>query len=222
MFGMGFGRGGERGRTMTAGATRFATLAEVRAYWEGLRQDGKPPLRAEVDPRGMAGALEHSFVIERVAPGVARFRIAGMELTEMMGMDVRGMPMLSLIDPPDRSDFARHMEKVFTGPAILEMVLEAERGIGRPALEGRLLILPLRNRAGTTALALGCLATEGVIGRAPRRFGIARRAVTPLDAAAPVLAEGMAPVLADGMAESPAPFVPRPVPGHPHLRLVKG
>ncbi len=213
-------RGGEQGngRGMTADATRFATLAQVRGYWEGLRQDGQPPLRSDVDPRGMAGALEYSFVIERVAPGIARFRIAGMELTDIMGMDVRGMPMLSLIDPPSRADFGHALEAVFAGPAILEMSLEAERGIGRPALEGRLLILPLRNRAGATALAMGCLATEGVTGRAPRRFAIARKMLTPLADATP------APALALGMAEDAAPFEgpARPVPGHPYLRLVKG
>ena len=217
MFGGRFGGDHGKGRAVMADGARFPTLAEVRGYWEGLRQGGKPPLRSEVDPRGMAGALEHSFVLERVAPGVARFRIAGMELTDLMGMDVRGMPVLSLIDPPARADFGRALEGVFAGPAILEMALEAERGIGRPALEGRLLVLPLRNRAGSTALALGCLATEGAIGRAPRRFAIARQRLTPL-------VPDPAPVMADGMAEAPAPYVGplRPGPGHPHLRLVKG
>jgi hypothetical protein len=206
MFGWG------EGRRVTSEGARFPTLAEVRGYWEGLRQGGLPPLRAEVDPRGMAGALEQSFVLERVAPGVARFRIAGMTLTDLMGMEMRGMPVTSLIDPPSRADFGRGLEAVFAGPSILEMALEAERGIGRPSLEGRLLVLPLRNRAGATALALGCLATEGTIGRVPRRFAIARTMVTPLVAARE---------MAEGMAEEPAPFVPRPVPGHPYLRLVK-
>ncbi len=214
MFGDRFGGDHGRGRAVVADSVRFPSLAEVRAYWEGLRHGGKPPLRSEIDPRGMAGALEHSFVLERVAPGVARFRIAGMDLTDMMGMEVRGMPVLSLIDPPARADFGRALEAVFAGPSILEMALEAERGIGRPALEGRLLVLPLRNRAGATALALGCLATEGAIGRAPRRFAIARQMLTPLGLPAPAMAEGMA--------EAAAPYVARPVPGHPYLRLVKG
>ena len=30
------------------------------------------------------------------------------------------------------------------------------------------------------SLALGCLATDGLIGRSPRRFAIARKTVTPL------------------------------------------
>jgi len=207
----------DNGRSMTADGARFPTLAQVRGYWEGLRQDGKLPLRSEIDPRGIAGALEHCFVIERVAPGIARFRIAGMDLTDLMGMDVRGMPLLSLIDPPARADFGRPLEAVFSSPAILEMSLEAERGIGRPALEGRLLLLPLRNQAGATALALGCLATEGVIGRAPRRFAIARQMLTPLVTAA-------APIVAESLAEDAAPFVgpARLAPTPPYLRLVKG
>lgn len=219
MFGGRFGGEIGRGRALMADSVRFPMLAEVRGYWEALRGGGLPPLRSDLDPRGMASALENSFVVERVAPGIARFRIAGMQICDLMGMDVRGMPFLSLIDPPARSDFGTALERVFSGPSILEMALEAERGIGRPALEARLLMLPLRNRAGVMSLALGCLATDGLIGRSPRRFAIARKTVTPLVTSA---AGTEAPALTAGLAEAPAPFVPRPVPGHPYLRLVKG
>jgi hypothetical protein len=68
-------------------------IAELRAYWEALREGEMLPRRDRVDPRGIAGALEHSFLIERIAPGVARFRISGMVFNDLMGMDIRGMPM---------------------------------------------------------------------------------------------------------------------------------
>jgi hypothetical protein len=213
MFGSGSGEGNGRVQPTLADNLRFAMLAEVRGYWEGLRCGDRPPSRSEVDPRGLAGALENSFVIERVAPGIARFRIAGMHLGEIMGMDVRGMPVLSLIDPPARATFRVALEAVFAGPSILEMALEAERGIGRPRLEARLLLLPLRDRTGATALALGCLATDGKIGRAPRRLAIAQHRLTALT-----------PKPAYEMADAGIPFLraAKPIPGQPHLRLVKG
>ena len=113
-------------------------LQSVRGYWEALRRDGDIPQRADVEPRGMASCLEHVFLLERIAPGLARFRLAGMHLTDLMGMDVRGMPLSALFDPLARSRLAQEVEQVFTGPAILEIGLEAERGIGRRALAGRM------------------------------------------------------------------------------------
>ncbi|MCU0901790.1 MAG: PAS domain-containing protein [Cypionkella sp.] len=71
-------------------------ISEVRAYWEALRNGDMLPRRDRVDPRGIAGALEHSFLVERIAPGIARFRISGMIYNDLMGMDIRGMPMSCL------------------------------------------------------------------------------------------------------------------------------
>ena len=202
---------------------RFAVLSEVRAYWEGLRVGGALPHRDAIDPRGIAGALEQTFLIERIAPGIARFRLAGMQLTEILGVDVRGMPLSALLDPVGRSKLAAPLEAVFHEPAVMDLWLEAERGIGRPNLEARLLVLPLISTRGVPDLALGCLATEGLIGRGPRRFAIAgvmsetltvARATAPLRAAVQGLAEAAAPFAA-------AAEAPRPPRGKPQLRVVR-
>ncbi|MCW1917640.1 PAS domain-containing protein [Rhodobacter sp. KR11] len=167
------GKGGKTGANSGGpSGPRFAMLAEVRAYWEGLRVGGSLPARDRIDPRGIAGALENTFLLERIAPGIARFRIAGMMVHDVMGMDVRGMPLSALYEPQGRNRLSDALEGVFAGPATLELWLEAERSIGRPPLEGRMLLLPLTSAAGKTELALGCLALDGVVGRAPRRFAI--------------------------------------------------
>ena len=56
------------------------------------------PRRAEIDPRGIENALEYAFILERIAPGMARIRLAGIHLSDLMGMEVRGMPLTSFID----------------------------------------------------------------------------------------------------------------------------
>lgn len=227
-FGRG-GRGGDAGHD--GGANRFPMLAEVRAYWEGLRQPGALPRRDEIDPRGIANALENTFLLERVAPGIARFRIAGMQLHDLMGMDVRGMPLSSIIDPAGRNRLADALEQVFAGPGTLEIWLEGETSIGRPALSARLLILPLTNQRGDVGLAMGCLAMHGAIGRPPRRFSIAGVMNERI-----ALASGVAgkiasvpwpdpsarpsPDRAPGLADPAKPFVPRPPRSRAHLRLV--
>lgn len=191
-------------------SVRFAMIAQVRAYWEALREDGALPQRARIDPRGIEGALANSFLLERIAPGVARFRLAGMHLADIMGMDVRGMPFSSLFEPAGRDNLSARVDQVFTTPCILDLCLEAERGMGRPALSGRMILLPVRGESGAD-LALGCLATEGMIGRNPRRFTCGR-----------TLQERILAVRTDtpsGFAEEAAPFAPAKA--HPYLRLVK-
>ena len=193
----------------------FPHLAQTRAYWEALRHEGRLPRREEIDPRGLSGALEEVFLVERIAPGLARFRLAGMHLLDLMGMEVRGMPLSALFDPPARARLSEALEAVFTAPSVLELWLEAERGIRKPALAGRLILLPVLGSKGEPSLALGCLQTHGTIGRGPRRFAIAGLVREPL-----VLAAAPQPALQPGLAEAPADYLPPPPRQVPHLRLV--
>jgi hypothetical protein len=201
-------------------ARGYAALQEVRAYWEALRQGSTLPQRKDVDPRGMADALEHVFLLERIGHGLGRFRLAGMHLTQLMGMEVRGMPITALFEPQSRGAIESLLEDTFRLPAIIEIALEAERGIGRPILEGRMILLPVIGDDGTCDRALGCLVTLGEVGRSPRRFAIVRQrtsAIAPSPEADP-----NTPMPATGFADSAAPYVVPPSNrARGHLRLVK-
>jgi len=184
---------------------RSNAIARVHAYWEGLRRNGGLPQRADIDPRALPGCLANTFLIERVSPGVSRFRLAGAVLSEVMGMDVRGMPFLALIEPAERSRMAERVEQVYQDPSILELVLESD---GNRRLGARIVLLPVESLHGVD-MALGCLQTEGLFGNAPRRFRPVR-ALTER-----ILDERVRPA---GFAEPPASFEgPQRRPG---LRLV--
>jgi hypothetical protein len=149
-------------------------LAQMRAYWIALRKDlGRLPMRSEIDPRGFETALESAFVAERLAPGVARFRLAGMRLNDLMGMEVRGMPLTVFFEPADRDETQRRIERAFCGPAVVELRLASAARFGQPALSGRMLLLPLMAETeGQGTRLLGGLSVQGAIGRAPRRFRV--------------------------------------------------
>ncbi|MFN3846691.1 MAG: PAS domain-containing protein [Paracoccaceae bacterium] len=201
------------------GSDRFGTgmIAELRAYWEALREGDMLPRRDRVDPRGIANALEHSFLIERIAPGIARFRISGMIYNDLMGMDVRGMPMSCLFLGDARDRLQLDLERVFRAPSILTLDLLAERSLGRPHLRGRMQILPMLGSDGDSTLAIGVLELDGAIGRAPRRFSITQTQLEQLDRHPPTEARS-------DPQPKPEPTLPRPPraqPGVPHLRLVK-
>ncbi|MFT3687598.1 PAS domain-containing protein [Paenirhodobacter sp.] len=154
--------------------------AELRAYWDGVRGNRLVPPRSEINPRGIERALEFSFVLERVAPGMGRFRLAGMHLNDLMGMEVRGMPLTAFFTTTARKAVADASEAAFREPAIVEAELVSEAGAGRPVLSARLLLLPLRSDLGDVTRALGCLVAEGPVCRVPRRFEIKAIRIHPL------------------------------------------
>lgn len=199
------------GTTETEARSDFRQVQEVRAYWEAMRKDGRLPKRDDINPRGMASALEQVFLVEQIAPNHGRLRLAGMAISDLLGMDVRGMPITALLDPVARARLSEALGGLFRGEQILDLWLEAERGIGRPPLMARMLLLPLIGSHGEPDLALGCFCTKGEVGRAPRRFTISRMLREPLPVSA---SEGFAPAFA----EPPRPLSPPN--GRPYLRLV--
>ena len=84
----------------------LAPLREVESYWMALCGAEDLPLRSEIDPRGIEGALEFAFLIERISPRLAKLRVAGSHLTDLMGMEVAGMPLSALFAPEDRERLA--------------------------------------------------------------------------------------------------------------------
>ena len=167
----------------------FFPLQQVRAYWEALRKPGQLPRRDDINPRGIAQALDQVFLVEQIAPNHGRLRLAGMGLADLLGMDVRGMPITSLLEPVARARLSEALGGLFRGEHILDLWLDAEHGIGRPPLSARMMILPLIGSQGETDLALGCLCIKGQIGRAPRRFTISRLLREALPVALPAFAE---------------------------------
>ena len=200
-------RGGASART----ALRARDIAAFRGYWTKMRQGGMVPRRADIDPRGIEPLLAEAFVAERIAPGLARLRIAGNHLTDLMGMEVRGMPLSSFILPEHRDGLADLLVDLFDAPALLDLELTS-KGAGRGgALTGRMVLMPLRSDLGDVSRALGCLVTEGPLGREPHRFAITRSSVKPIAQAA---------------AQQPGPEVSAdeaaPLAGErPYLRLVR-
>lgn len=150
----------------------FPALGQLEAYWEGLRDGRLLPTRSEVDPRGIASVLEFAFVLEKIAPGLARIRLAGMHLNELMAMEVRGMPVTAMFLPAARREMQQVLETVLDMPAAVRLSLSGDTGLTRRPLEGQMMLLPMRSDDGAPTRILGALQTRGEIGRGPRRFSI--------------------------------------------------
>lgn len=200
-------------------------LAAFITYWSSMRKGQVVPRRTDIDPRGIEALLENAFIAEKIAPGLARLRIAGTHLSDLMGMEVRGMPISAFIAPEHRTTLSELLVEVFDRPAIVKINVESPAGIGHRALKGTLLMLPLRSDLGDTSRALGCFLTDGLIGRTPRRFNIVSHSVENLAApaeTAPAPTVERAPEA--GFADPATPYdaTPQKHPSErPYLRLVQ-
>lgn len=198
-------------------------VSDVIRYWDGLRHGRDVPARGDLDPRAFQAALSHTFVADRARPGTVRFRLSGRHLTDLMGMEVRGMPVRAFFELSDRKRLMENVESVFCTPAALDVDMISDTQHSQP-LAGRMLLLPLRGQDSAINRALGLIVTEGEIGLPPRRFRIRRMALTPLLAGQPLGGPANAaatPGLAEPAAEFAEPRPARPA-GKPRLRLVEG
>lgn len=225
--------------TQNISQSGFSPLAQIEAYWEDLRGTRLMPNRAEIDPRGIESALENAFIVERIAPGIARLRIAGSHLSDLMGMEVRGMPLTSFINAASRRQLSDTMEEVFETPATCTLTLTSEGAPGMPELDARMILMPLKSDLGDVSRILGGLVAVGDMGRSPRRFDVLSTQLRPILSGAsprtgivptaPAKAPPAAPAPAQkakaptsGFAESGAQFRPKTRDtGVPYLRVVQ-
>lgn len=156
------------------GIMKFAKPALAEAYWHSLSQDQGVPARETLDPRAMSPYLPNVFLADRISYGVARFRVCGSHLTELMGMEPAGMHVSALFGVGARTTVATAIDAVCARPCLADLDLEASASEGRGLLHARLFLAPLTDGSGQINRVLGCLQAKGSIGNEPRKFDWAR------------------------------------------------
>lgn len=158
----------------------LSPIRQAEAYWTALLTGDGVPMRSQIDPRGLENILEYTFVLERIAPGLTRFRLAGRHLNQLAGMEVRGMPLTSFFEPDARDQIKTVSEQVFAQPTIANLTLDSSGRLGRVQLQARMLLLPLKSDLGDVSRILGVLVSDGAIGATPRRFTISATNLRPV------------------------------------------
>jgi hypothetical protein len=93
----------------------------VARQWQAKRCQGGIPARKDIVPQQMEGALDHMFLLSYGVGGLARFRVIGQELQNLMGMDPRGMPIQAVFNDTCRPEVAKAMHTLFSSPLHLHM-----------------------------------------------------------------------------------------------------
>jgi len=199
----------DRGQERGEGRVTRTALQELESYWRELGGARRIPVRTQVEPSRIDAILPQCFILEHVAPGVARMRVVGQMLNTLAGNDLRGMPLSALFDVESRPALQSWLMRVFKGPAVVEVPLRQSAGFLRGARTGRMLILPLLGAEGVVTRAIGAVTVDE--GWTARQFGIDPRAGLRCEDIEPV---GAAPlrVIAGG--------APQPRPARCGLRLV--
>lgn len=153
---------------------KFEKPELVESYWQELSVEHGIPSRDSLDPNAMTGFLQYVFLADRVSYGVARLRVSGQHLTELMGMETRGMQLSALFVAGARTTVATAIDAVCSRPCLADLDIESSPEDGRGLLHGRMFLAPLTNGSGNVDRVLGCIQAKGVIGRHPRRFDWAR------------------------------------------------
>ena len=153
----------------------------IESYWASLREGNRLPARAQIDPRGLERILAHVFILERIGPGLARFRIAGSHLTRVAGVEVRGVPVSTLFRLPARPVLGAALDACFDMPAIVKAPLRADP-IGRgAALPGDLILLPMTCHQGKTTRILGAIAMRGHLDALGYRLDLGQPEIRPVN-----------------------------------------
>ncbi|MDE9449042.1 PAS domain-containing protein [Aliiroseovarius sp. Z3] len=159
---------------------KFPAIAQIEAYWHALRNGRLMPTRGDVDPRGIGENLTYAMILERIAPGHARIRLAGQHISDVLSMEVRGMPLSALFTPDARDEIQEALESVFTTPAEVSLTLRSESNLFHNKLDAQLILLPLKDIHGNVTRVLGGFQVDGKLGRGPQRFAICNMETRPL------------------------------------------
>lgn len=152
-------------------------LQSLEKYWQTLRHAQRLPARNDISPNQIDSVLPFAFILQRVAPGTARFRVAGQKLHEMLKMDARGMPVSTLFMPEARARIQELVEAAFSGPAIVSIPLVSPGTVIRAKVNATMLLLPMRDNTDQPTRVLGALVTDAKAGNRPHRFMIAQNAL---------------------------------------------
>ena len=191
----------------------LSPIRQAEAYWAALRDGFGVPRRSQINPRGLENILEYAFIVERIAPGIARFRLAGHHLSDLAGMEVRGMPMTAFFTPSARGRIGAVLEHMFDAPAVAELTLTSEAKRCHPMVDARMILLPLENDHGEVTRALGVLIADGPLPQNGLRFDLDATILRPVAGTA----QRPASQLVTGFAEAQEPLGQ----SVPHLRLVE-
>lgn len=141
---------------------RSPHLRTVASWWQGqARESGATPARGELDPTRLRAALAKVWLVQWDRAGDRlTYRLAGEDVIQVFGRQVRGLTPFDLLAEDQAGPVAERMRAVCRDGYVC-----VERGAiyaaQRRGLAGERLMLPLAGRDASEAFVLGVSDTTG-------------------------------------------------------------
>ncbi len=131
------------------------------SYWDSVRKDRPAPKRYEIDPGRIGPLLPDTFILECRKDGSFRFRLAGTQMCDIHGRELRNADFRALwSDAADRQVVTEILHSVSRdfGVGILEL-----DGYARSGRQGsfEIILLPLIHSGEGADRILGCMTLVG-------------------------------------------------------------
>ncbi|MBF9038987.1 PAS domain-containing protein [Rhodobacterales bacterium LSUCC0246] len=69
-------------------------FTRLRQHWNSLRETSREPPKAhDLQPHILGAALPFVFLVENLGGDILRLKLGGTHLCDVMGMELRGMPL---------------------------------------------------------------------------------------------------------------------------------
>lgn len=135
---------------------RTKTNAKLYSYWNSVRGARTAPRRFEIEPSQIADILSETFILEYQPPNGYRYRLAGTQIGEYFGKELRGTSFTDGWQDYERFALQRHLTSIRKLGAVARVLMEGTTRIG---LKSRfeVLILPLLHNGETINRFLGAI-----------------------------------------------------------------
>ncbi|MEM0977801.1 MAG: PAS domain-containing protein [Pseudomonadota bacterium] len=153
-------------------------LQRVHSGWRQACGAAQLPMRSALDPRDFGADVGAIWVAERRSSDDFRFRVSGHVVGRIMGMEMRGMPAVSIIEPEDRQAMSELLITSCAQRMVAHVCLQSDHGTPH---QSTLLLMPMLGPTGKVDRILGALDVD-CDALPPNRFRILQTKLFPASA----------------------------------------
>jgi hypothetical protein len=145
------------------------TSRALFSYWNEVRDGKLAPRRFDIEPARISDVLPDTFMLERIAKSLYRFRLAGTRICDEFQTELRGMNFLDGWSPEDTEALERDLRMVTEQGGVGLFTIEARSLSGTP-VPFEIIVLPLVHTHGTVDRYLGAISPLPHGARSPERL----------------------------------------------------
>ena len=125
-------------------------------YWNDVRAGRLAPRRFDIEPAQISAVLPDTFMLERIASSIYRYRLAGTRICDQFQSEFRGVNFLDGWAPDDTETLNRDFTSMSEQGGAGLFTIEA-RNLSGGSVQFEVLVLPLVHTEGTIDRYLGSM-----------------------------------------------------------------